>query len=80
LKVLSTVLKIVAALAVIAGVVYVVAAYGDKIVAWSKNLLGKCRRFCVKSDFCCGEVAVEEVKEDVEEAVEEAAEEADFQN
>ena len=31
-----------AALAAIAGVVFVIATYGDKIVAWAKKLLGKC--------------------------------------
>ena len=46
MKVLSIVLKVLAALAAVAGVVYVVATYGDKIVAWAKNLLGKC---------CCNE-------------------------
>ena len=46
MKVFSTIMKIVAALAAIAGVVYVIATYGDKIVAWAKGLLGKC---------CCNE-------------------------
>ena len=41
MKVISTVLKIVAALAAIAGVVYAVAVYGDKIVAWAKNLVAR---------------------------------------
>jgi xanthosine utilization system XapX-like protein len=35
-------MKILAALAAIVGVVYVVATYGDKIVAWAKNLLASC--------------------------------------
>ena len=34
--------KILAALAAVVGVVYVVATYGDKIVAWAKNLLASC--------------------------------------
>lgn len=42
MKVLSTVLKILAAIATIAGLVYVIATYGDKIVAWAKKLLGCC--------------------------------------
>ena len=35
-------LKILAALAAITGVVYVIATYGDKIVAWAKNQLASC--------------------------------------
>lgn len=38
MKALNTVLKILAALAALAGAVYVVATYGDKIVAWAKKL------------------------------------------
>ena len=41
MKVLSSVLKIATALAAVAGAVYVIATYGDKIVAWAKNLLNK---------------------------------------
>jgi len=37
MKALNTVLKIFAALAVIAGIIFVVAAYGDKIVSWAKK-------------------------------------------
>ena len=48
MKTFNLIAKIVAALAAIAGIVYVVATYGDKIVAWAKNLLGK---------FCCDECA-----------------------
>ena len=40
---MKTVLKILAALAAIAGVIYVVATYGDKIVAWCKKVLGGCK-------------------------------------
>ena len=35
-------MKILAALAAVVGVVDVVATYGDKIVAWAKNLLASC--------------------------------------
>ena len=41
MKVFNIVIKILAALAVIAGIVYVVATYGDKIVAWAKGLWAK---------------------------------------
>ena len=41
MKVFGVVLKVLAALAVIAGVVYVIATYGDKILAKIKKLLGR---------------------------------------
>ncbi len=62
---MKTVLKVLAALAAVAGVVFLVATYGDKIVSWAKKLLGKCPK--------CNEC--ECVEEDIEPAVEEAAEE-----
>lgn len=52
---MKTVLKVLTALAAIVGVAYVVATYGDKIVAWCKNLLASCR--------CDGEVVEETVEE-----------------
>lgn len=39
MKVFRVVLKIVLALAAIAGAVYLAATYGDRIVAWCKKLL-----------------------------------------
>jgi len=39
MKTFNTILKVLAVLAAIAGVVFVVATYGDKIVAWARNLL-----------------------------------------
>ena len=60
MKVLSIVLKIVAALAAVAGAVYVIATYGDKIVAWAKNLLGQCD-YCKDCDCNCdGECTCED--------------------
>lgn len=41
MKAFGTVLKILAALAAIAGIIYVVATYGDKMVAWARNLLDR---------------------------------------
>ena len=41
MKVFGIVLKVLAALAVVAGIVYVIATYGDKIIAKIKKLLGK---------------------------------------
>ena len=39
---MKTVLKILTALAAIAGTVYVIATYGDKFVAWAKKILAAC--------------------------------------
>ena len=39
---MKTVLKVLTALAAVAGVIYVIATYGDKIVAWAKKILGAC--------------------------------------
>lgn len=59
----GTILKIVAAVAAIAGIVYVIAAYGDRIVAWAKRMWEKvfcgdefCY-FCDDEDCCCDDVA-----------------------
>lgn len=38
MKAFNTILKILAALAAVAGAIYVVATYGDKIVAWAKKV------------------------------------------
>lgn len=50
MKAFRVILKIVAALAAIAGIVYIVATYGDKITAWAKNLLN---RYCCCCDCDC---------------------------
>ena len=39
---MKTVFKLLTALAAIAGAVYVIATYGDKIVAWAKKVLASC--------------------------------------
>ena len=46
MKVFAAVVKILAALAAVAGAVYVIATYGDKIVAWAKDLMAKCPCNC----------------------------------
>ena len=87
---MKTVLKILAALAAVAGVIYVIATFGDKIVAWAKSVLPTCP--CCKDGECqceacdCAEEApAEEVAEEapVEEVIveetEPVAEEADFE-
>lgn len=57
MKAFTVIAKVVAALAAIAGIVYVIATYGDKIVAWAKNLLGKgcCCEDCECADCECNE-------------------------
>ena len=50
MKVVNTIAKILVALAAVAGAVYVIATYGEKIVAWAKSLL-KC---CGKRECTCG--------------------------
>ena len=84
MKIFATIMKIVAALAAIAGIVYVVATYGDKIVAWAKGLLGKCscgcccdEECCCNEEDCCCDEECCCCKEATEEAVE--AEEKDFE-
>ena len=67
---MKTALKVLSALAAVAGVVYVVATYGDKIVAWAKNILESC-------PFCnCKCDVVEEAAPVEETPVEAVAEEA----
>lgn len=53
----STIAKIVAAVVVLAGIAFIVATYGDKIVAWTKRLLGKCD--CNFEDYDCEELPTE---------------------
>ena len=84
MKVFTTILKVLAALAAIAGVVYVVATYGDKIVAWAKKALGMecccdcdCDCCCDEEDCdceCCCCQGADEADETVEEDFEEESE------
>lgn len=72
MKAFNVIVKVLAALAAVAGAVYVVATYGDQIVAWAKKIfasLPKCP--------CCKEEpkAVEETAAE-EAPTEEPAEEA----
>lgn len=70
MKAIKTILKIVSALIFVAGAAYVVATYGDKIVAWAKKLLNGC---CCKNTV---EVPAEEAAEEESPVEEPAAEEA----
>lgn len=42
MKTLNAVVKVLAVLAAVAGTIYLIAAYGDKIVAWAKRVIGCC--------------------------------------
>ncbi len=53
MKATKVILKILAAAAAVAGVVYVIATYGDKIVAWAKSLLPCCKGDCANCDCTC---------------------------
>ena len=92
MKIFSTIVKIAAALAAVIGAIYVVANYGDKIVAWAKGVYAKlsecCCDCCCDCDCdcdcdceceCCEEAAEEALEEAAEETTEEGvAAEADF--
>ena len=65
MKTVNTIVKILSALAAVAGAVYIIATYGEQITAWAKKTLASLPK-CP----CCQEDAGEEV---TEEAPEEAA-------
>ena len=77
---MKTAMKILTALAAVAGAVYVVATYGDKIVAWAKDILSSCP-FCnckckcevTEEEAPVEEVAAEDFAAEEEEVVEEVA-------
>ena len=92
MKAFNTVMKVVAALAAVAGAVFVVATYGDKIVAWAKSLIQKYGRNSVhyfngeeETDFVPAPPAPEKPAEEpaeepaAEEPADDQAEEADFE-
>ena len=88
MKIFGIVVKIVAALAAIAGIAFVVVKYGDQIVAWFKKTFGGlfccCDGECCDGECCC-ECCEEEAAEEeapVEEVTEDTAvvaAEADFE-
>ena len=42
MKTFNSIMKVLAVLAAVAGTIYVIAAFGDKIVAWAKRVIGCC--------------------------------------
>ena len=85
MKIAAIIGKILAAVAAIAGAVYLIATYGDAIVAWAKKFLGCCccdeececcedgECTCEADCECCEEAAAEEEAPAEECACEEAA-------
>lgn len=76
MKAWKVILNILAVLAAVAGAIYALATYGDKIVAWCKELLNKLDGLC-----CCKNAYVDEDIAVAEEADETAieAEDKDFE-
>ena len=82
MKAMNTIIKILTALATIAGIVYIVATYGEQIVAWCKKTLEKLPK-CPKCEEAEDadievEITVEEAAEEVPAEEAPAAEETDF--
>ena len=79
MKAMNTIVKILTALAAVAGVVYIVATYGEQIVAWCKKTLASmpCPKCEEAEPETVEEVAPEAAAEEApaEEAAEEVAEE-----
>lgn len=67
----NTFLKVISALAAVVGAVYIVATYGDKIVAWAKRLLG-----CDSTPIATFHYTTDEVKQEDQPAAEAPAAEA----
>lgn len=71
MKALNSILKVLTALAAIAGVIYIVATYGEQIVAWSKRMLAAMSR-CPGVEF---EAKVNLVDQDADDTEQEGTEE-----
>src|SRR5574344_496574 len=69
MKTVNTIVKLLSALAAVAGVVYIIATYGEQITAWAKKTLASLPK-CP----CCKDDAAEE-EAPAEDAADEAAEE-----
>ena len=68
---LGLIAKIASAVVAVAGIVFIVATYGDKIVAFAKKLLGKCECTCEECECegceeCCSECEGCELVEEAE--------------
>ena len=65
MKAFKVIAKIVVALAAIAGIVYVIATYGDRIVAWARKLINR-YTCCCDCECDCDECDCEDDCEDDE--------------
>lgn len=63
MKTWIVILKILAAIAAIAGIIYIIAAYGDKIVAFARKLLGR------KRDYICEDCDDFDFEDDLDETI-----------
>lgn len=65
MKTVNTIVKLLSALAAVAGVVYIIATYGEQITAWAKKTLASLPK-CP----CCKDAPAEEAAEEapIEEA------------
>ena len=70
MKTVNTIVKILSALAAVAGTIYIIATYGEQITAWATKTLASLPK-CP----CCAEDADEEVQETPVEAAPAAEEE-----
>ena len=79
MKTLGTIFKLFTALATVVGAIFLLATYGEKIVAFCRDTVDFCKGFVPCSGKCCnsGEVEVDPVEEPAEPA---GATEADFEN
>ena len=74
MKIFTNIVKALVALAAVAGAVYAIATYGDKIVAWAKKLMNNCP--CKEAEPVAEEVPAEEAPAEEVPAEEAPAEEA----
>lgn len=79
MKTFRLIAKIVAALAAVVGIAYLLVTYGDKIIAWCKSLLEKISGCCCKGNCCCDSTAEEVVSAEVTPPEEAPADESDFE-
>lgn len=78
MKTIGAVIKVLTAIATVAGAIYIIATYGDKIVAWAKEMMAKfpCQCPCDATEEApAKEAAAEEAPAEEEAAP--AAEEAE---
>lgn len=78
MKVFGKIMKVLAALAMVAGAIYLLATYGDKICAWARKVLNKVNCCCCGGEEIITEVPAEEVV--AEETAQEEAVQADEQD